>query len=110
MSDTYSCTSRSPVATRVNVRASNATVVDVGAGEVVGTPLYMAPEACRGEGGAPGDVWGVGLICVQLLCGRVPYNKASQKKTGCFLIWACQFLYIDAMPRSGESGRLSFFI
>merc|ERR1711964_16738 len=43
------------------------------ANEVVGTPLYMAPEACQGDATAASDVWGVGVTVCEMLCGRVPY-------------------------------------
>ncbi|MBI4706208.1 MAG: serine/threonine protein kinase [Deltaproteobacteria bacterium] len=43
------------------------------AGEVFGTPWYMAPEQARGDLNAIGphtDLWAVGLIAYQLLTGR----------------------------------------
>eukprot|EP01062_Namystynia_karyoxenos_P001468 TRINITY_DN10500_c0_g1_i1.p1 TRINITY_DN10500_c0_g1~~TRINITY_DN10500_c0_g1_i1.p1 ORF type:complete len:1277 (+),score=379.67 TRINITY_DN10500_c0_g1_i1:108-3833(+) len=42
-------------------------------GEVVGTPLYMAPEACSGNAISGSDIWGVGITVCQMLTGRVPY-------------------------------------
>lgn len=41
-------------------------------GEVVGTPLFLPPEALGGsqQCGPPGDVWALGLSLFQLLTGR----------------------------------------
>eukprot|EP01065_Artemidia_motanka_P003507 TRINITY_DN11683_c0_g1_i1.p1 TRINITY_DN11683_c0_g1~~TRINITY_DN11683_c0_g1_i1.p1 ORF type:complete len:1066 (+),score=258.88 TRINITY_DN11683_c0_g1_i1:89-3199(+) len=45
--------------------------------EVVGTPLYMAPEACRGKAEAASDIWGVGITLIQMLSGKLPYEVDS---------------------------------
>eukprot|EP01065_Artemidia_motanka_P029536 TRINITY_DN35633_c0_g1_i1.p1 TRINITY_DN35633_c0_g1~~TRINITY_DN35633_c0_g1_i1.p1 ORF type:complete len:995 (+),score=268.84 TRINITY_DN35633_c0_g1_i1:79-2985(+) len=42
--------------------------------EIVGTPLYMAPEACRGHAVAASDVWSVGVTVCEMLTGEVPYK------------------------------------
>eukprot|EP01065_Artemidia_motanka_P030421 TRINITY_DN3643_c0_g1_i1.p1 TRINITY_DN3643_c0_g1~~TRINITY_DN3643_c0_g1_i1.p1 ORF type:complete len:582 (+),score=148.12 TRINITY_DN3643_c0_g1_i1:46-1746(+) len=41
--------------------------------EVIGTPLYMSPEACRGEASCISDVWGVGVTFCELVTGAPPY-------------------------------------
>lgn len=41
---------------------------------VVGTPLYMAPEAAKGAASAAGDVWGVGVALCEMLAGACPYR------------------------------------
>jgi len=44
-------------------------------GTVFGTPLYMSPEQCRGDGGvgAPTDVYAMGVMLHQLVAGRPPF-------------------------------------
>jgi serine/threonine protein kinase len=52
-------------------------------GHVVGTPHYMAPE--RLMGGAadePSDVYSVGAMLYQMLCGRLPYGNAAATPLG----------------------------
>ena len=49
----------------------------VGVGVVVGTPLYMAPEAARGDPNALSDIWSVGIMFLELINGHVPYEMTS---------------------------------
>jgi serine/threonine-protein kinase len=45
------------------------------AGEAVGTPAYMAPEQISGgPADAAADVYAVGVLMYQLLCGQLPYR------------------------------------
>lgn len=48
------------------------------AGNIVGTPLYMAPEQIRGGivSGAT-DLWSVGVVLHELLAGRPPFSADS---------------------------------
>jgi serine/threonine-protein kinase len=47
-------------------------------GTVMGTPHYMSPEQAAGEKvDARSDLWAVGVILYQMLCGRQPFEADS---------------------------------
>ena len=58
---------------RLSDQASSLTV----AGALLGTPLYMAPEAFQGEFTARTDVYGLGALLYQAVSGRAPFQADS---------------------------------
>ncbi|MBS1118616.1 MAG: protein kinase [Deltaproteobacteria bacterium] len=47
-------------------------------GEVLGTPMYMSPEACRGDDvDHRADIYSFGILLYQMLCGRAPFEDGN---------------------------------
>jgi serine/threonine-protein kinase len=50
----------------------------VAAGQVVGTPAYLAPERIRGDAGdARSDLYSLGVMLYELVCGKIPFEGAT---------------------------------
>lgn len=47
-------------------------------GTIMGTPVYMAPEIITGHRrGSAGDIFALGVMAYELLCGRLPFGGGS---------------------------------
>lgn len=47
---------------------------------LIGTPHYMAPEVARGSGyGTEVDLWSLGVIFFELVCGRLPFGDSEER-------------------------------
>src|SRR5580704_10858981 len=50
-------------------------------GEALGSPMYMSPEACRGEEVDPrSDIYSFGIVLYLMLAGRVPFSDENLLK------------------------------
>jgi eukaryotic-like serine/threonine-protein kinase len=53
--------------------------------QIVGTPLYMSPEQMRPGGESVdtrSDIYAIGCILYELLCGRAPFDSPSVRQLG----------------------------
>jgi predicted Ser/Thr protein kinase/rubrerythrin len=46
---------------------------------VAGTPLYMAPEMFEGQVSARSDIYAIGIMAFEMLCGRVPFSGSLKE-------------------------------
>ncbi|MEM9410993.1 MAG: protein kinase [Planctomycetota bacterium] len=71
-------------------------------GQAIGTPAYMSPEQARGDSnlvGTQSDVYGLGVILYELLCGELPFRGNVQ-----MLIQ--QVIHDDPLPPSRFRNRI----
>jgi serine/threonine protein kinase len=64
-----------PVSTDKSLQRVSTTKDLTHVGAVLGTPLYMSPEQCRGEKLSPSsDIYSLGVIAYQMLSGNTPFT------------------------------------
>ncbi len=62
-------------------------------GQTLGSPMYMAPEACRGEDvDHRADVYSFGIILYEMMCGHPPFQDES-------LLKVLQYQISQPLPR-----------
>jgi serine/threonine protein kinase len=77
-----------PTAGSIYSSGSTSEVTRVGA--ILGTPLYMSPEQCRGEVlDARSDIYSLGVVAYQMLAGETPFGGDTL---------AVMKLHTDAQP------------
>ena len=63
------------IETNESLSKSSSTAELTRVGAVLGTPLYMSPEQCRGEKlTAQSDIYSLGVIAYQMLSGKTPFT------------------------------------
>ncbi len=64
-----------PISTAKSLIHTPSTAELTRVGAVLGTPLYMSPEQCKGEKLTPhSDIYSLGVIAYQMLSGKTPFD------------------------------------
>ncbi|KAG5505654.1 hypothetical protein JKF63_04989 [Porcisia hertigi] len=56
-------------------------------GEVFGTPVYLAPEAARGNPEEKSDIWSCGIMFLQMITGHLPYSPEQLASGAAALVY-----------------------
>ena len=74
-------------------------------GAMIGTPLYMSPEQCKGTKSVDrrADIYALGLILFELLAGRSPFQEPEDDPT---TILSKQLLAVPPRPSTMVRGRV----
>lgn len=75
--------------------------------QVFGTPLFMAPEACRGLASQSSDIWGFGIMLCYCFSGTYPYREEdyADDVEGFLRRLATEADYGPTIPRSLITSR-----
>jgi serine/threonine-protein kinase len=69
-------------------------------GVMLGTPEYMAPERARGEAVGPSaDVWAMGVVAFECLCGRLPFTATTLNGLAAQIVGGEVLRALEANPR-----------
>lgn len=63
----------------------------------IGTPIYMSPEAFKGEVGPASDMWALGVIIAELLTGRVPFGHGVSE------VYQVMYQILEGRPDFGST-------
>lgn len=68
---------------------------------IIGTPAYMSPEQFNSSKDIDkrSDIYSLGIILYQMICGKVPFESASPFELG--------YMHVNSAPKSiSENGRM----
>ncbi len=76
-------------------------------GEVIGTPIYMAPELLTGDGGIDGrvDTYALGVMLYEALSGRCPFVERNPGKLLFEIVMGKGTPLVDVAPEVSEPVR-----
>jgi len=81
-------------------------------GELLGTPAYMSPEQCAGDGNdvdVRSDVFSMGVVLFELLTGRLPFEAESDSPAAVLLLRAQSGDHTPTLSsRAGIAGEESW--
>lgn len=76
------------------------------AGQMVGTPAYMAPECYEGSADVRSEVFALGVVLYELLVGKRPFDRDSSFATMAAIALDDPTLPSDAAPTRRIPGRV----